>query len=57
MSYDDNYRRIEHLLELRLNVLCEIELTDYAEKEIWKHELRKIYNELKELGWENQYPK
>jgi len=57
MSYDESYRRIEHLLELRLNVLCEIELTDYAEKEIWKHELRKIYDELKELGWENQYKK
>ena len=56
MSYDESYRRIEHLLELRLNVLCEIELAveqhTYA---FWKNELRNIYTELKELGWENQY--
>jgi hypothetical protein len=57
MSYDESYRRIEHLLELRLNVLCEIELSEYGQKEFWRGELRKIYNELKELGWENQYKK
>jgi hypothetical protein len=58
MSYEESYRRIEHLLELRLNVLCEIELAVYASKEkYWRDELKNIYNELKELGWSNQYPK
>lgn len=57
MSYDDNYRRIEDLLELRINVLCEIELAEYGQKEFWRNELRKIYKELNELGWSNQHPK
>ena len=58
MSYDESYRRIEHLLELRLNVLCEIELAEKQEVyAFWRNELKSIYNELKELGWENQYPK
>ena len=57
MSYDESYRHIEHLLELRTNVLCEIELAEDTPKvqRLWKNELRSIYDELKELGWENQY--
>jgi hypothetical protein len=58
MSYEESHRRIEHLLELRVNILCEIELAVYASKEkYWRDELKSIYNELKELGWSNQYPK
>lgn len=45
MSYDDNYRRIEDLLELRLNVLCEIELNDYGQKEFWRNEIVNISKE------------
>jgi hypothetical protein len=57
MSYDESYRRIEHLLELRINILCEIELAEDTPivQRLWKIELKNIYAELKELGWENQY--
>jgi hypothetical protein len=59
MSYEESYRRIEHLLELRVNILCEIELAEETPmvQRLWKNELKSIYNELKELGWSNQYPK
>jgi hypothetical protein len=58
MSYEESYRRIESLLELRIDVLCEIELAKFASQEkYWRDELKNIYDELKELGWSNQYPK
>lgn len=51
MNDYDKAMRISELLEVRVDVLCEIELSEYGQKEFWRNELKKVYSELKELGW------
>lgn len=53
-EYNDTLR-IQELLEMRVGVLCEIELAiGVDQKAMWQNELKKIYNELNELGWRRQ---
>lgn len=51
MNDYDKAMKINELLEARIDVLCQIELSEGGNKDFWKYELKNLYKTLDELGW------